>query len=374
MAILAGIVGVLFIGLIGGGVALWKFAPGLFSVKKTGSIFDVPKNNDNTDGETAKTAREKALEATAKAESFIQSSRYEDVINYSKEAIATDPDYAPAYSFYGDANWDSKYENVSSLADMTEVQQSADKIFELTKNPTAAEDFMARAWANLAKEKNEKAAADAGEAIKLKPNYVTALMIRASANSFSAKNDKEALADYAEAIRLSPNYAQAYNNRSSILLRQKNYKKALEDLNKAIELLPEARYYKYRGDAYLAQRKYDAAFKDYDEALKKNPDYVRAYIGRGDAFYVQRKWQAALDEYKKADDASPKDAFLPNAEGNCYFALQKWNEAVERYTKAIKIKEEAVFYTNRAGAYRQIKKNDLAKADTEKAKSLAKKK
>jgi serine/threonine protein kinase/tetratricopeptide (TPR) repeat protein len=371
LAIVGGILAVLLISVLGIGLAAWKYLPGIINPQPN------PDNPVTIKDEPNKSAgkRDKAIALAAEAETLMQSAKYDDAIKKAKEAIAADPSYAFSYNILGDSLWDTEYNAVESFADMTEVQKNADKIFELTKNPETAEDYAARAWANLAKEKNKDADADATKALELKPNFTAALMARASANSFGDKTDyKKSLADYNEVVRLMPNYAQAISNRASIYVAQKQYKLAISDYTEAIRLLPRANYYKYRGDVYWAQGNYENAKKEYEAALNLDPKYVLAITGIGDYYYQKRKWKEAAAEFTKAIEITPL-SFMYNARGNCYYGLKKWNEAIEDYTKAIEIKSDVeYYYSNRANAYREIKKTDLAKADETKAKELKKKK
>ena len=50
----------------------------------------------------------------------------------------------------------------------------------------------------------------------------------------------------------------------------------------------------------------DAALNDYNEALKINPNYVRAYAGRGQLFEKRRDAAAARADYRSASAALTK--------------------------------------------------------------------
>src|SRR5262249_33675757 len=39
--------------------------------------------------------------------------------------------------------------------------------------------------------------------------------------------------------------------------------------------------YRNRGSAYLIEQRYDLAIADYDEAIRRKPDYPRALVDRG---------------------------------------------------------------------------------------------
>lgn len=85
---------------------------------------------------------------------------------------------------------------------------------------------------------------------------------------YDVGNCKKAVKDYTNAIELNPKIAEFYNNRAYTFMRMRDYKNALTDLDKAIEL---------------------------------RPDYVSALMNRGDIynFYYQINHAKALVDYNK---------------------------------------------------------------------------
>ncbi len=77
-----------------------------------------------------------------------------------------------------------------------------------------------------------------------------------------------AITEYTKTIQLYPDFPQAYNNRAYTNMRLRNYKDALVDLDKAIQL---------------------------------NPNYVNALMNRGDIhnYYYQIDRQAAVADYRR---------------------------------------------------------------------------
>ena len=62
----------------------------------------------------------------------------------------------------------------------------------------------------------------------------------------------------------------------------KQYKEAIADYDKAIELNPkDAKAYNNRGVAKRQLKQYKEAITDYDKAIKLNPKDVKAYNNRG---------------------------------------------------------------------------------------------
>ena len=79
---------------------------------------------------------------------------------------------------------------------------------------------------------------------------------------------ERAIIEYTKTIQLYPDFPQSYNNRAYTNMRLRNFKDALVDLDKAIQL---------------------------------NPNYINALMNRGDIhnYYYQIDRQAAIADYKR---------------------------------------------------------------------------
>ena len=76
--------------------------------------------------------------------------------------------------------------------------------------------------------------------------------------------------------------AQDFLKKGNVYLELKNYKEALTQLNKAIELDTESgEAYAYRGMAKYHLKDYKSAMDDFDKAIKILPDYGEVYDLRG---------------------------------------------------------------------------------------------
>ena len=83
------------------------------------------------------------------------------------------------------------------------------------------------------------------------------------------QNYRGALKDFNKAIELNPDFAQAYNTRGWAKRGLHNYKGALEDFDKAIRLKPNhARAYNNRGATKLDLKDYNGAMEDFNKAIE----------------------------------------------------------------------------------------------------------
>jgi len=80
-------------------------------------------------------------------------------------------------------------------------------------------------------------------------------------------------------------YAQTveeYFNSGKAKYKLKDYRGAIQDYNKAIELNPKyPEAYNNRGFAKVELKDYKAAIQDYTKAIELNPNYADAYNNRG---------------------------------------------------------------------------------------------
>ncbi|WP_414619939.1 tetratricopeptide repeat protein [Calothrix sp. CCY 0018] len=189
------------------------------------------------------------------------------------------------------------------------------------------------------------------------------------------ENWKSALADYNKAIQINPNYFDAYFNRALVYSLQKQYELALADFKKAIQINPgNANAYYYRGIFYQAQNKDELALTDYSKVIEINPDYANAYYNKGLIYHqLQNKFDLAIDSYNKAIQLQPNNHEYYNYRGLVYIDQQKWDLALADYNKAIEINPEyASAYSLRGLVYMMKGNKQKAVEGLEKAAQLAK--
>ena len=81
------------------------------------------------------------------------------------------------------------------------------------------------------------------------------------------------LANLNEALRIKPDFATALNNRGIVWKNKREYEKALADLEEAIRLKPDFTYaLNSRGIIKLKKGEYDKAIMDFDRILRIDPN------------------------------------------------------------------------------------------------------
>ena len=154
----------------------------------------------------------------------------------------------------------------------------------------------------------KRAVEDASQALKLDPGHINAVMTRADALSELGRY-KEALADYATVLANDIEDAVAYNNRAWVYYKMargssdgsaRELKKGLEDINRAITLVPDqGLFYDTRG--YLRYRlgKYDMALADFNKALALKDDArIALHFGRAMTYEKLGKKDLAIADYR----------------------------------------------------------------------------
>lgn len=118
-----------------------------------------------------------------------------------------------------------------------------------------------------------------------KPRPVLYLTYRGYAHYDKGEFDL-AIADYDRAIALEKDDADAFLHRSLAYTGKGNYDRALSDCHRAIELSPVSEAtegYNSCGNAHFLAGHFRAAIGDYDQAVKRWPQYPEALYGRGAA-------------------------------------------------------------------------------------------
>ncbi len=134
--------------------------------------------------------------------------------------------------------------------------------------PGNAEDYVRRAKTSLDSKETDRALADLGKALKLKPDYTEAYLLRA--NIYIQRDDTEdAILDCTKSLDAQPGNAQAYVLRGNAYGKRGDSEQAIRDFSKAIELSPRnAETYQDRAMAYYDLRAYDKAWADVQACQK----------------------------------------------------------------------------------------------------------
>jgi tetratricopeptide (TPR) repeat protein len=126
----------------------------------------------------------------------------------------------------------------------------------------------------------------------------------------SLKNYREALKDYNRAIELDPERATYYSTRAFLKqLYLKDYQGALDDYDRAIVVSPDDSW-NYISRAKLKSdflELHQSALNDLDMAIKINPGQAAHYLDRADfKRYKLNDYQGALDDYNQAQELNPQ--------------------------------------------------------------------
>jgi protein O-mannosyl-transferase len=154
----------------------------------------------------------------------------------------------------------------------------------------------------------------------------------------SLKEYRKALDDYNKAIEINPKNAEAYNNKGVSLSNLKEFKEALSNYNKAIQFRPNYQdaYYN-RANAYISLENPENAIKDYDRALTLNPNHSGALNNRGLAKRLVKDLNGAMDDFNRVIQLYPQNAEAYSNRSLARFDLKDFSGAEEDSRKALEL-------------------------------------
>ena len=118
------------------------------------------------------------------------------------------------------------------------------------------------------------------------------------------KEYKEAINDYDKAIELNKKFSEAYYNRALAKNYLKDYKGAIADYSESLELdstnIQALNALNNRGLAKKALEDYDGAVEDYTKAINLNESFASAYFNRGSVKVLMD--ENGCEDFRKALD------------------------------------------------------------------------
>jgi len=189
--------------------------------------------------------------------------------------------------------------------------------------------------------------------------------------AYKKKDFENALLHYSKAVEHDPTEITYYNNIAAVYFEQKEYRKVIEQCEKAIEIGREnradfkliAKAFSRIGNAYKKLEDWRNAKIYFEKSMSEHrtPE-VKSVISELDKKIKEVELKAYIDP-EKAEEAKTK--------GNDFFNKGNYAEAVKHYSEAIKRNpDDPKLYSNRAACYTKLAAFDLGLKDCEKCVEL----
>ena len=198
----------------------------------------------------------------------------------------------------------------------------------------------------------EGAIIELNKAIEMNPESANAYMARGAARA-SMKNIHAAIDDFSKAIEISPEHCELYKNRgraymqlatNEVSKRNEHIKNAVEDLNKAITIIPDdPMVWYFRGFAKARCKDYSQyqAIDDLSEAIALKPDYADAMLERATCLLQEQNFDAALKDFNNAFEIKEGSAISYLNRGMCFEKSSSDHQAaLADFTRAIQLDPE----------------------------------
>lgn len=105
-----------------------------------------------------------------------------------------------------------------------------------------------------------------------------------------------------------------------------------------------------KGNDYLTAQQWEQALKEYDQALKLDPNHVKSYIGRGVAYLSTKQYDQALADFNRAlklDPAGPEAYGAYLNRGLAYRDKGQFDQALADFNKSLELNPDntlALYY------------------------------
>ena len=215
---------------------------------------------------------------------------------------------------------------------------ASDETFRLllSIHPNYDRGYRGRAKLRLSQGDTVAAIANLDSALKINKNIHEAYAMRAGLVADFQKDYERALNDMNEALTLQPSEAEYYVIRAQVRYNLDDYNGALDDYSYAIELTPDnyIAYYN-RGILRAEIKDINRAIDDFTAVLKMNPDDYRTLYNRAILYRDIQDYENALDDVSKVIEVLPEFAVAHFLRYEIYQKMGEEKKALQEYDKSI---------------------------------------
>jgi Tfp pilus assembly protein PilF len=159
------------------------------------------------------------------------------------------------------------------------------------------------------------------------------------------------------AITLKPDFAPAINSLGNAYLAKGEWDKAIEAYQRIIEDVFYGTPHfalSNMGLAYYQKKDYAEAEKQFQEALKMNPDFVNALAGLATTYMAMGRYDDAIAKLDRAVRKEPKLPHLHYELGKAYEGARNLPKAREEYQRAVELAPDSPLGEDAQKALRRL--------------------
>ena len=233
-----------------------------------------------------------------------------------------------------------------------EAEKILDKLIGLSPGNSMA--FYHRGFVRFGLKMYDEAISDLFQSIVLDETDADA---RSCFVSYAEKNYPLAISKVNKQMCLHTGNDFWYILRAQLFQGKGNYKAAINDYSKAVELADidsKARVLALRAGSYSDAGMYDKAIADLSESISLDSLDAFTYAQRGNCKRLNGNYQGAIDDFTKASEIEPGESWFLYCRGWSYENTRSFDKAMSDYNDAISLdKSYAYTYLQRGRLYEQ---------------------
>ncbi len=259
---------------------------------------------------------------------YFNSKNYPEALKAFTNLVEVDPENVDGYFYLGLIKYYQKDYEAS-----VEYYQ---KGLEIDPEHVDLLNFMSKSYDKMG---DVEAAADAlGKIIEI--NEDKEIWLRIGDLYAKVEYFDEATEAYQKAIELDEEYGEAYRQLGILQYNQEFYEAAIEPLEKATRLFPDADdLQKKLAKCYKKTGKIEDAIAQYQGIIAEQKDNVRAYMNLVNAYFTTEQYKEALETAIKLNEIAPEDEKVKILLANAYNYSKMYNKAKDAAEAALAIND-----------------------------------